>query len=1586
MMQINSMFIPELNSSSSTKEKIPQGLKNFSYLFSNIFQVEKNDLEAKETEAITVEGLPEDKPNANLLLDVSLLLSQKNSKKDDTLLTILNPLISDSVLENAAFLNSEKQPPALEVLPMSESNFIAGLKVILQSLSDNSRPKSKIIFNTKDSSVTLKHSSNLLSDVENLVHDELLKKNDFSILIKKNGVDIFIDVENHSTESSPLKQNAVSSIGGSNLNLQLPAIDNTTSDISGNIHQPFISSSDQLTVSNNLLIPMNGNIYLNNSVFENARSITKPIANVVDKFQTASDNNLLSDKLTSDILPKQIDNNQPLPVKKEKTESLPKITSSHLNLKKLNHIEFQSTKQAVSNVSNAEKKEANINLSSFKLNENKSAVQFEQLSYSAPKIKVRDTLRIINNPNKDLNVFDTSAKDLQPHNNPEIKVKNIISDQSKESTQAVKSIISDQSKESTQAVKSIISIKELMEDVKVESIFVRETEQTVKTKTNPAFIVDKNSTGNKNTILKSTDESSVIFTKQNREDNIQNKLNVQHETDLTNGIKPLAAKIIDHEISNVDLSKKGVSIENPIRTTQTSSVQSLKETNLIPLFKSDIQNNFLTKSEPAIEINEAPVKFLNKAPSSITENMNRMDSAANYKTEQQYNLPIESTLLLGESEIDAFIDLKSAKTEDDLHIKTKTINLKTVQLKNDSENIFEVRSEIENPTKAKDNNSTIQQIKPLSSKQTSLNDAAILDSSSYLKENTQKGASSINQFVSNRTNTNEEVENSNLKSSSKSTLNSGKAELDTEYLDLPNKEVSKNIKIPVSKELLTNESVTPNKNLNLDLDTLIDIKTTTADDTQKLGSINKISIENGSKIMEGSNTFSEILENKNRVTITSEKKGLLHDEIKNNLTFSLKSNAAPETSTSFTNHNTNTVSSELEVNSTTQSVLTEKISANKLEQSNANSKIKIDSPIKYDLSIDENLEEKIFQNRITKIPIIENQTKINPKTELNQERIITQQLKTDNDQTTNNLPEAEIINSTLTETASKEESLNYEKSDTNIRANNQNSYPKISGLKTKVEFHNDPPKIQLTDNSDAKVIEAHSIELHADQKVNPSESIDFSIEQTVDKFSLDTLIEKTEPKSDLTASLKTKNGFGTKIDTDQFSKMNDDPDFLLSKSNTKTERLEKTAKNIFNEDEEIITQIQKQNLTSTTEEEIISTEPAEKIAHDFKLNVKNKSFDFHLKEPPFSKSDEIENDIQPALKKSVSDTITLKSKLIAKSNDEVKDDPIKIFQNSNQEKIIEPGSNSDSELITKTRQPLELSPLKNNKEFSPKTVNSENSFTQEMKPLDHITDIQEEQVQSKPNDIHIKIKIEQTVIPAKEEVKEKFNPFLIPLEEIKKFDSANLLRGNKQSSKPSVELKSPSVTKDFQKQELKKTENKPEENHFTNHENPKENNSSYKVIHNQTAESFEIKQSLFNGDSVQYKTIRQTELIKEIYQMVEAGDKKSVFMKLVPEELGSLKILIDTVDSKVTAKIEVENESVQKFVQSNVESLKQSLQQTGVQLNALTVSLASSEQKNQNLNGNKKRNQPAGNSKKLESGDEKAKTKNLGYNTYEYLA
>ncbi len=134
------------------------------------------------------------------------------------------------------------------------------------------------------------------------------------------------------------------------------------------------------------------------------------------------------------------------------------------------------------------------------------------------------------------------------------------------------------------------------------------------------------------------------------------------------------------------------------------------------------------------------------------------------------------------------------------------------------------------------------------------------------------------------------------------------------------------------------------------------------------------------------------------------------------------------------------------------------------------------------------------------------------------------------------------------------------------------------------------------------------------------------------------------------------------------------------------------------------------------------------------------------------------------------------------------------------------------------------------------------------------------------------------------------------------------------------------------------------------------------------------------------KTVKTYEIIKEIKSFIEQGNRSSMTLKILPENLGSVKVSLDMVKNMVQARIDVDSENVKQFVQTNLDSLKHSLAQSGVNVSTLQVNVSSSDQKQPRFASPSKRKGGFGKALDFEEESSEAAKKIMGYNSYDYIA
>lgn len=148
----------------------------------------------------------------------------------------------------------------------------------------------------------------------------------------------------------------------------------------------------------------------------------------------------------------------------------------------------------------------------------------------------------------------------------------------------------------------------------------------------------------------------------------------------------------------------------------------------------------------------------------------------------------------------------------------------------------------------------------------------------------------------------------------------------------------------------------------------------------------------------------------------------------------------------------------------------------------------------------------------------------------------------------------------------------------------------------------------------------------------------------------------------------------------------------------------------------------------------------------------------------------------------------------------------------------------------------------------------------------------------------------------------------------------------------------------------------------------------------------------FIKNPVESKTLEKFLQILDKQEVIQRSEivnyskqNHSVEIKLSPKELGSIKILLDTNDNNVSAKIEVGNEQTKSILVNNLPQLRETMSQQGVNLNNVNVTVSSEEQRNPEQTKPKSKKKTQVNNPKVEIAEEKKTVRNLGYNTYEYL-
>lgn len=160
-------------------------------------------------------------------------------------------------------------------------------------------------------------------------------------------------------------------------------------------------------------------------------------------------------------------------------------------------------------------------------------------------------------------------------------------------------------------------------------------------------------------------------------------------------------------------------------------------------------------------------------------------------------------------------------------------------------------------------------------------------------------------------------------------------------------------------------------------------------------------------------------------------------------------------------------------------------------------------------------------------------------------------------------------------------------------------------------------------------------------------------------------------------------------------------------------------------------------------------------------------------------------------------------------------------------------------------------------------------------------------------------------------------------------------------------------------------------------------NKDLHKIENPIGEKIISEAGLFS-ESV--KKIKSNEIITEINKYLNTNEKQSITFHLTPKNLGTVKLVVDFVESNLQASIEVENEQVKQAIQTNLDQLKNNLQSNGITVSNINISLGGGESRAQKNFTGKRKNYSGQSGSGIERGDDLSGTKKMGYNTYEYLA
>ncbi|HET56056.1 MAG TPA: flagellar hook-length control protein FliK [Ignavibacteria bacterium] len=166
------------------------------------------------------------------------------------------------------------------------------------------------------------------------------------------------------------------------------------------------------------------------------------------------------------------------------------------------------------------------------------------------------------------------------------------------------------------------------------------------------------------------------------------------------------------------------------------------------------------------------------------------------------------------------------------------------------------------------------------------------------------------------------------------------------------------------------------------------------------------------------------------------------------------------------------------------------------------------------------------------------------------------------------------------------------------------------------------------------------------------------------------------------------------------------------------------------------------------------------------------------------------------------------------------------------------------------------------------------------------------------------------------------------------------------------------------------------------------NNASHVITKDIKVEQPQSLQA--NQVKVRTKELVQPELnskiVEEISELVISEKKDKAVIYLEPADMGRIKVALEIIENKLTARLEVETNSAKEMLHNQVEYLRDSLSNNGIQLSSLSISLYSSEQKNSKSLREKRKDSSIKDIDTKENFQKEKQAKSLGYNTYEFIA
>jgi len=445
---------------------------------------------------------------------------------------------------------------------------------------------------------------------------------------------------------------------------------------------------------------------------------------------------------------------------------------------------------------------------------------------------------------------------------------------------------------------------------------------------------------------------------------------------------------------------------------------------------------------------------------------------------------------------------------------------------------------------------------------------------------------------------------------------------------------------------------------------------------------------------------------------------------------------------------------------------------------------------------------------------------------------------------------------------------------------------------------------------------------------------------------------------------------------------------FISENPVKSEKItaEVNNKNVNEKLQDVVVNSTKSDVTLKSETDLLS--PDKKVKVNNSNIVPNKS-DVNLESDINNKANKKEKNNSEYILSSVK---------ILKNVSSNKSDNIEIAKVSDKFNISEKTESEKQNIITTEKifkeKPVIKETFNLNQELKSeqKSTNPKSDFANQEKlfgnekniknndNFNRTNDQNEEYLSKKENTYELKTNNHQT--PAKEEnksnvtEKKSVNETLVENKPVEKREAKSDSSSSNQSVNNYTESKEEESGFDSKQNTFSK-------NNEQNTQHTDKNNDENIFVKNEFKEKI-IQEINIKNENV--KTIKQTEILREVTRFLSKGEVKTIEFKIHPESLGRLKIQVEMIDNALKANIEVDSPAAKTMIENNISQLHQALQQNGLTYNSINITLSNQEQKsNKNIAQHKKRN----NTEQNENPDlekEESKIKKMGYNTLEFLA